>query len=98
MVVDGSGKGLLVALGTLAALAPRIAVPGHGAIPADPQALIGRTRDYMLRLRAAMRGATERPRPLNRALDSPPPAHQGRPVSVHSREGRDANRAHPDRH
>src|ERR1041385_3494185 len=74
MVVDGSGKGLLAALDTLAALAPRIAVPSHGAIPADPQALIGRTRDYMLRLRAAMRGAIERHRSLNRALDSLPPA------------------------
>jgi glyoxylase-like metal-dependent hydrolase (beta-lactamase superfamily II) len=52
MVVDGSGKGLLAVLDTLAALAPRVAVPGHGAIPAEPQALIGRTRDYMVRLRA----------------------------------------------
>src|SRR5205807_1489428 len=49
MVVDGSGKGLLEALDTLRALAPRIAVPGHGAIPADPRVLIDRTRDYMLR-------------------------------------------------
>src|SRR5437016_2525814 len=38
MVVDGSGQGLLAAPNTLAALAPRIAVPGHGAIPADPLA------------------------------------------------------------
>src|SRR2546426_3569615 len=37
MVVDGSGTGLLAALDTLAVLAPRIAVPGHGAIPADPR-------------------------------------------------------------
>lgn len=94
MVVDGSGKGLLAALDTLAALAPRIAVPGHGAIPADPQALIGRTREYMLRLRAAMRGAIERHRSLNRALDSLPPADEGRPVSLHSRERRNANRVY----
>ncbi len=94
MVVDGSGKGLLAALDTLAALAPRIAVPGHGAIPADPQALIGRTRDYMERLRAAMRGAIERHRSLNRALDSLPPADEGRPVSLHSRERRNANRVY----
>jgi len=72
MVVDGSAKGLAAALDTLAALAPRIAVPGHGAIPVEPQALIGRTRDYMVRLRAAMRGAIERHRSLNRALDSLP--------------------------
>jgi glyoxylase-like metal-dependent hydrolase (beta-lactamase superfamily II) len=92
MVVDGSGKGLLAALNTLAALAPRIAVPGHGAIPPEPQALIGRTRDYMVRLRAAMRGAIEQHRSLNRALDSLPPADEGRPVSLRSRERRNANR------
>ena len=94
MVVDGSGKGLLAALDTLAAFAPRIAVPGHGAIPPEPQALIGRTRDYMVRLRAAMRGAIERHRSLNRALDSLPPADEGRPVSLRSRERRNANRVY----
>ena len=94
MVVDGSGQGLLAALDALAALAPRIAVPGHGAIPADPQALISRTREYMVRLRAAMRGAIERHRSLNRALDSLPPADEGRPVSLRSRERRNANRVY----
>jgi glyoxylase-like metal-dependent hydrolase (beta-lactamase superfamily II) len=94
MVVDGSGKGLLAALDTLAVLAPRIAVPGHGAIPAEPQALMGRTRDYMVRLRAAMRGAIARHRSLNRALDSLPPADEGRPVSLRSRERRNANRVY----
>ena len=94
MVVDGSGKGLLEALDTLRALAPRIAVPGHGAIPADPRVLIDRTRDYMLRLRAAMRGAIERHRSLNHALDSLPPADEGRPVSRRSRERRNANRVY----
>jgi glyoxylase-like metal-dependent hydrolase (beta-lactamase superfamily II) len=94
MVVDGSAKGLLAALDTLAALAPRIVVPGHGAIPAEPQTLIGRTRDYMVRLRAAMRGAIERRRSLNRALDSLPPADEGRPVSRRSRERRNANRVY----
>ena len=94
MVVDGSGKGLLEALDTLRALAPRIAVPGHGAIPADPRVLIDRTRDYMLRLRAAMRGAIERHRSLNHALDSLSPADEGRPVSLRSRERRNANRVY----
>jgi glyoxylase-like metal-dependent hydrolase (beta-lactamase superfamily II) len=94
MVVDGSGKGLLAALDTLAALAPRIAVPGHGAIPAEPQALVARTRDYMVRLRAAMRAAIQRHRSLNRALDSLAPADEGRPVSLRSRERRNANRVY----
>ena len=94
MVVDGSARGLLAALDTLTALAPRIAVPGHGAMPRDPQALIARTRGYMVRLRAAMRGAIERRRSLNRALDSLPPADEGRPVSLRSRERRNANRVY----
>jgi glyoxylase-like metal-dependent hydrolase (beta-lactamase superfamily II) len=94
MVVDGSGKGLLEALDTLSALAPRVAVPGHGSIPAEPQALISMTRDYMVRLRAAMRGAIERHRSLNRAVDSLPPADEGRPVSLRSRERRNANRVY----
>ena len=94
MVVDGSGKGLLAALDTLAALAPRIAVPGHGAIPAEPQALVARTRDYMVRLRAAMRAAIQGHRSLNRALDSLAPADEGRPVSLRSRERRNANRVY----
>ena len=94
MVVDGSAKGLLAALDTLAALAPRIAVPGHGAIPAQPRMLIDRTRDYMIRLRGAMRAAIERHRSLNRASDSLPPADEGRPVSLRSRERRNANRVY----
>jgi glyoxylase-like metal-dependent hydrolase (beta-lactamase superfamily II) len=94
MVVDGSGKGLLAALDTLTVLAPRLAVPGHGAIPREPGALIGRTRDYMLRLRGAMRRAIEGHRSLNRALDSLPPADDGRPVSLRSRERRNANRVY----
>jgi glyoxylase-like metal-dependent hydrolase (beta-lactamase superfamily II) len=94
MVVDGSAKGLLAALDTLTALAPGIAVPGHGAIAREPAALIGRTRAYVVRLRAAMRGAIERHRSLNRALDSLPPADEGRPVSLRSRERRNANRVY----
>jgi len=39
-----------------------------------------------------MRGAIERHRSLNRALDSLPPADEGRPVSLRSRERRNANR------
>jgi len=94
MVVDGSSRGLLAALDTLAGLDPRVVVPGHGAIPATPLALIARTRDYITALRTAMRAAIERHRSLNRALDSLPPADEGRPVSLHSRERRNANRVY----
>jgi glyoxylase-like metal-dependent hydrolase (beta-lactamase superfamily II) len=94
LMVDGSSKGLLAALDALAQLHPAVAVPGHGAIPGDPDALIAATRDYAVRLRAAMRGALERHRSLNRALDSLPPADEGRPVSRHSRERRNANRVY----
>src|SRR3989442_4100616 len=90
MVVDGSAKGLVAALDALAALAPRIAVPGHGAIPAEPQALIGRARDYMVRLPAPMLRAIQRQRSLNTALDSLPPADEGRPGALRTPE-----RPHP---
>ena len=91
MVVDGSSQGLLAALDALDA---RVAVPGHGAIPADPAGLIARTRDYITGLRVAMRGAIEHHRSLNRALDSLPAPDEGRPVSLHSRERRNANRVY----
>lgn len=94
MVVDGSSRGLVAALDALAGLEPRIAVPGHGAVPADPGALIARTRDYIVGLRAAMRRAIDGHRSLNRALDSLPPPDEGRPVSLHSRERRNANRVY----
>ena len=94
MVVDGSSKGLVAALDTLARLDPRVLVPGHGAIPAESRALIARTRGYITALRAAMRAAVERHRSLNRALDSLPPADEGRPVSLRSRERRNANRVY----
>lgn len=94
MVVDGSSRGLLAALDALAGLDARIVVPGHGAIPAEPRTLIARTREYITGLRAAMRAAVERHRSLNRALDSLPPADEGHPVSLHSRERRNANRVY----
>ncbi len=94
MMVDGSSRGLLAALDALAGLRPAVAVPGHGAIPSDPEALIATTRDYVVRLRAAMRAALERRVTLNRALDSLPPPDDGRPVSLHSRQRRNANRVY----
>lgn len=94
MVVDGSSQGLLKALAALDTLDARVAVPGHGAIPRTPAVLIVRTRDYITGLRAAMRRALEAHRSLNRALDSVPPPDEGRPVSLHSRERRNANRVY----
>lgn len=94
LVVDGSSRGLMAALDTLAALDARVIVPGHGAIPAVPRALIAQSREYLVRLRAAMRFAVEHHRSLNRALDSLPPADDGRPVSLHSRQRRNANRVY----
>jgi glyoxylase-like metal-dependent hydrolase (beta-lactamase superfamily II) len=94
MVVDGSARGLVAALDALAALGARVAVPGHGAIPAVPAALIARTLAYITGLQAAMRRAVDAHRSLNRALDSLPPADEGRPVSLHSRERRNANRVY----
>src|SRR5260370_2466612 len=78
LVVDGSSKGLLAALDALAQLRPAVAVPGHGAIPGDPDALFAATPDYARRLRAAIREALERRRSLNPALarrprHGPPP-------------------------
>ncbi len=94
MVVDGGSRALLAALDALAALAPRVVVPGHGAIPEDPPALIAATRDYVGRLRAAMQAAFERGQSLRRALDALPPPDEGRPVSRASREYRNANRVY----
>jgi glyoxylase-like metal-dependent hydrolase (beta-lactamase superfamily II) len=94
LVADGSSTGLLAALDTLARLPVAVLVPGHGAIPRDPQALIRTTRDYLVRLREAMRAAVARRRPLARALDSLPPPDEGRPVSRHSRERRNAHRVY----
>src|SRR2546421_1112937 len=94
LVVDGSSRGLVAALDTLARLPPAIAVPGHGAIPGDPASLIAATRAYVVGLREAMRRALERHRSLNRALDSLPAADDGRPVSLRSRQRRNANRVY----
>jgi glyoxylase-like metal-dependent hydrolase (beta-lactamase superfamily II) len=94
MVVDGSAPALLGALAQIDALAPRVVVPGHGAIPADPAELVGRTRDYVTKLRREMRAAVERGVPMQRALSALPPADQNRPVSLNSRHRRNAARVY----
>ena len=92
MVVDGSSAGLLRALTLIDSLRPRSAVPGHGAIPARPAALVARTRRYITTLRSDMRSALEHGQSMGRALAGLPPADQTRPVSLNSRRRRNAVR------
>jgi thiosulfate/3-mercaptopyruvate sulfurtransferase len=94
MVVDGGSTELLEALDTIDSLGPRIIVPGHGAIPVAPEALVARTRAYMTDLRRAMRSAVEQGKPMGRAMASLPPADQTRPVSLNSRRRRNAVRVY----
>jgi glyoxylase-like metal-dependent hydrolase (beta-lactamase superfamily II) len=94
MVVDGDSRELLRVLDSVTTLRPRIVVPGHGAIPARPADLIGRTRDYLTGLQADMRAAVERGVPMRRAMSALPPADEARPVSVNSRRRRNAARVY----
>ena len=94
MVVDGNSSELLRALDTVSGMRPRVVVPGHGAIPARPAELIGRTRDYLTGLQAEMRAAVERGVPMRRAMASLPPADETRPVSLNSRRRRNAVRVY----
>lgn len=94
MIVDGSTPALLEVLGTLERLDPRVVVPGHGAIPAAPRALLDSTRGYVTALRNDMRAAVERGIPMNRAMAALPPADSTRPVSLNSRRRRNALRAY----
>jgi len=94
MVVDGSSAGLLKALDLIDSLRPRGAVPGHGALPARPAALVARSRGYITSLRSAMRSALEQGLPMGRAMASLPPADETRPVSLNSRRRRNAVRVY----
>ncbi len=94
MIVDGSTPALLEVLGTLERLDPRVVMPGHGAIPATPRALLDSTRGYVTALRHDMRAAVEQGTPMNRALAALPPADSTRPVSLNSRRRRNAVRAY----
>ena len=94
MVVDGSSGELLRALAVIDSLHPTKVVPGHGALPARPEELVRRTRDYITQLQASMHSAVERGTPMGRALASLPPADQTRPVSLNSRRRRNAVRVY----
>ena len=94
MVVDGNSGRLLRALAIIDSLRPRGVVPGHGAIPAHPVALVARTRQYITGLRSAMRSAIEQGTPMGRAMASLPPADETRPVSLNSRRRRNAVRVY----
>jgi glyoxylase-like metal-dependent hydrolase (beta-lactamase superfamily II) len=94
MVVDGNSSQLLRVLDTVDGLAARVIVPGHGAIPARPPALVRTTRDYLTALQTEMRAAVERGVPMGRAMASLPPADSTRPVSLNSRRRRNAARVY----
>jgi glyoxylase-like metal-dependent hydrolase (beta-lactamase superfamily II) len=94
MVVDGSASVLLQALTTLERLHPRAVVPGHGAIPRRPLALVATTRAYIVDLQKEMRSAIERGMPMGRAMASLPRADETRPVSLNSRRRRNAVRVY----
>lgn len=94
MIVDGATPVLLRALDAIERLSPAVAVPGHGAIPGEPQRLVDSTRSYVQALRAEMRVAVERGVPMQRALAPLPPPDSLRPVSLNSRRRRNAVRAY----
>jgi glyoxylase-like metal-dependent hydrolase (beta-lactamase superfamily II) len=94
MVVDGNARALLGALDAIDSLHPKTLVPGHGSIPARPPELVGRTRSYIVRLRAQMKSAVISGRPMLRALRALPPADVTRPVSLNSRRRRNAVRVY----
>lgn len=94
MVVDGSSSELLRVLDEVESLGAEVIVPGHGAIPGRPTALVQRTREYLTELQSEMRAAVERGVPMRRALASLPPADSTRPVSLNSRRRRNAARVY----
>jgi glyoxylase-like metal-dependent hydrolase (beta-lactamase superfamily II) len=94
MVVDGGSTELLRALDGIDSLAPKVVVPGHGAIPSRPRALVRQTRDYMTGLRTAMRAAVQQGVPMGKALATLPSADSTRPVSLNSRRRRNAVRVY----
>jgi glyoxylase-like metal-dependent hydrolase (beta-lactamase superfamily II) len=94
MVVDGSAPALLRSLARIDSLGPRVAVPGHGALPKHPVQLVARTRGYIAGLEADMRAAVQKGVPMQRALAALPPPDENRPVSLNSRRRRNAARVY----
>ena len=94
MVVDGSAAALRRCLDAIDSLRPAVAVPGHGAIPRRPGALVARTRSYITDLERDMRAAVEHGVPMQHALAALPPPDQDRPVSLNSRRRRNAARVY----
>lgn len=92
MVVDGNSSVLLRTLTFIDSLAPRVIVPGHGRIPADPLAVTAKTRGYITALRDSMRADVGRGLSMRKSVDAYPPADEGRPVSYNSRLRRNAVR------
>lgn len=94
MVVDGRSAVLLATLDLIDSLRPRIVVPGHGRIPADPETLVRATRDYITALRDSMQLAVRRGTSQQRALAYLPPMDERRPVSLGSRLRRNGVRVY----
>jgi glyoxylase-like metal-dependent hydrolase (beta-lactamase superfamily II) len=94
MVVDGYSSVLLKTLDLIDSLAPKVIVPGHGPIPDDPRRLVQRTRDYFTDLRSRMGEAVKAGTPMRQALGYLPPPDERRPVSLNSRNRRNAVRVY----
>jgi glyoxylase-like metal-dependent hydrolase (beta-lactamase superfamily II) len=94
MVVDGSAAALRRCLDAIDRLGAHVVVPGHGAIPRRPAALVQRTREYITGLERDMRAAVEHGVPMQRALAALPPPDPDRPVSLNSRRRRNAARVY----
>ncbi len=94
MVVDGSSAAMLKALDLIDSLQPRIIVPGHGRLPADPRRLTAKTREYLTVLRDSMQLAVQRGTPQRRAMEWLPQADGTRPVSLPSRLRRNGSQVY----
>ncbi|HTO73454.1 MAG TPA: MBL fold metallo-hydrolase, partial [Gemmatimonadales bacterium] len=90
MVVDGSSAAMLKALVLIDSLKPKVIIPGHGQIEMDPPVLTGRTRQYLIDLRAAMSKALDQGLSQRKAVETLPPPDADRPVSLASRKRRNA--------